>query len=67
MGAEHKWAVDDINDVDRLDPKLERIEALPLFKSRYVRELGVKDRLLYDGLSTVPPFNSMLRLLLYQL
>jgi O-methyltransferase involved in polyketide biosynthesis len=66
MGAEHKWAVDDINDVDRLDPKLERIEALPLFKSRYVRELGVKDRLLYDGLSTVPPFNSMMRLLLYQ-
>ena len=66
MGAEHKWAVDDVHEVDRLDPNLKRIESFPLFRSRYVHELGLRDRLLYGGLSFIPPFRTMLRVLLYQ-
>lgn len=33
-GAEHKWAVDDIHEVDRFDSKLTRIAGLSVFKSR---------------------------------
>jgi O-methyltransferase involved in polyketide biosynthesis len=65
-GAEHKWAVNDLHAVDRLNNKLERIAGLSVFKSRYVRNLPLKYRLIYATMSAVPAFRDMIRLLLYR-
>ena len=65
-GAVHKWAVDDICEVDKLDPKLQRITELSLFRSQYIQRLSWGLRLLYGLMSIVPPFKNMMRLLRYQ-
>lgn len=65
-GAEHKWAVDDINDVDKLNDKLKRIDSLPIFKSPYINKLSLKYRLIYALMSAVPGFRDMISLLLYE-
>ena len=36
-GAVHKWAVDDVSNVDALNPKLKRVESLSLFKSPFMQ------------------------------
>jgi O-methyltransferase involved in polyketide biosynthesis len=65
-GAVHKWAVDDIHNVDKLNVRMKRIKSLSLFRSRYMRKLTVKERLLYGTLSIVPAFRNMLRMLRYR-
>jgi len=62
-GAEHKWAVDDIHKVDKLNPKLKRINNLTIFGSKY---LPLKYRLVYRIAYIVPPVKNMLRLLRYE-
>lgn len=66
MGAEHKWAVDDLSDVDRLDPDLKRIRAISVFDSKYVKKVPFEDRVICDGSKLDPKFSNMLRLLLYR-
>lgn len=62
-GAEHKWAVDDVDKVDELNPKLRRTANLTIFRSKY---LPWKYQLLF-GLATIAPrFKNMLRLLRYE-
>jgi len=65
-GAIHKWAVDAIYEVDKLDTKLKRITELSLFRSQYIQRLSWGLRLLYVLMSIVPPFKNMMRLLRYQ-
>lgn len=65
-GAVHKWAVDDIHDVDKLDSKLNRIANISIFKSKFIHKLPLKTRLLYSAMSIVPSFKNMMRLLLYK-
>lgn len=65
-GAIHKWAVDAICEVDKLDTKLKRITELSLFRSEYIQRLSWRFRLLYGLMSIVPPFKNMIRLLRYQ-
>ncbi len=65
-GAEHKWAVDHPDAVDKLDPRLKRIADQPLFSSPYRRELSWQFRILYSVLALFPNFKTMLRLLRYQ-
>jgi len=62
-GAEHKWAVDDVNEVDRLDPKLRRVANLPLLGSKY---LPLKYRLLFGVAFILPRYKNMMRLLRYE-
>jgi O-methyltransferase involved in polyketide biosynthesis len=62
-GAEHKWAVDDVNEVDRLDPKLRRVANLPLLGSKY---LPLKNRLLFGVALILPRYKNMMRLLRYE-
>jgi O-methyltransferase involved in polyketide biosynthesis len=64
-GAVHKWAVDNIKDVDALNIKLKRIEALSVFQSPYVKKLSFGFRLLYSSMALVPAFKNMIRLLHY--
>jgi O-methyltransferase involved in polyketide biosynthesis len=62
-GAEHKWAVEDVNEVDQLDPKLRRVANLPLLGSKY---LPLRYRLLF-GLALISPrYKNMMRLLRYE-
>jgi len=65
-GAEHKWMVDDINQVDKLNPTLRRIATLPIFKTKYTHKLPLKNRLLYSVMCLIPSFRNMMRLLLYK-
>jgi O-methyltransferase involved in polyketide biosynthesis len=62
-GAEHKWAVDDVNEVDQLDPKLRRVANLPLLGSKY---LPLKYRLLFGIALILPRYRNMMRLLRYE-
>ncbi|MGG3772944.1 class I SAM-dependent methyltransferase [Heyndrickxia faecalis] len=65
-GAVHKWAVDDIHDVDKLDSKLKRVANLSIFKSKYIHNLPFKTRLLYFSMCIIPGFRNMMRLILYK-
>jgi O-methyltransferase involved in polyketide biosynthesis len=65
-GAVHKWTVDDIQDVENLDPQLQRIANLSIFTSKYVQKLPFKTRLLYSAMGLLPSFRDMMRLLLYK-
>ncbi|MFC7393831.1 class I SAM-dependent methyltransferase [Scopulibacillus cellulosilyticus] len=65
-GAEHKWMVDDILEVDKLNPKLKRVASLSIFKSKYIHKLPLKNRLIYAAMCLFPSFRNMLRLLLYK-
>lgn len=65
-GAVHKWTVDHINDVDKLDSKWNRVANLSIFKSKYVHKLPLKTRFLYYVMAMIPSFRNMIRLLLYK-
>lgn len=65
-GAVHKWAVDDIHDVDKLDSKLNRITNFSIFKSKFIHKLPFKTRFIYTLMSYIPSFRNMMRLLLYR-
>jgi O-methyltransferase involved in polyketide biosynthesis len=65
-GAVHRWAVDDIREVDALEPRLSRIDDLSLLRTRYRRELSWRYRLLFATASLVPRFRSLHRLLRYE-
>ena len=61
-----KWAVDDINDVDKLNPKLKRAEVVPLFKSMFIKELPLGTRFLLRLLSLSSKLKNGMRLLRYE-
>jgi O-methyltransferase involved in polyketide biosynthesis len=65
-GAIHKWAVDDVKDVDTLNSRLKRIIEMPVFKSVYVRQLPFKFRLFLNFMCLIPQFKNMMRLLQYR-
>lgn len=65
-GVEHKWAVDNIQNVDELDPKLKRIDVFSIFGSKYVVRLPMKERFIYRLASLVPNFKNMIRLVRYE-
>lgn len=65
-GAVHKWMVDDIQDVDKLDPSLKRVANLSVFKSKSIHNLPFKTRFLYSAMCLIPSFRNMMRLLLYK-
>jgi methyltransferase (TIGR00027 family) len=65
-GAVHKWAVNDLRDVDRLNPRMKRIRSLSLLRSRYMRKLTFRERFVFGLLSMAPAFKNMLRMLRYR-
>ena len=65
-GAVRRWAVDDIREVDALEPRLSRIDDLSLLRTRYRRELSWRYRLLFATASLVPRFRHIHRLLRYE-
>jgi O-methyltransferase involved in polyketide biosynthesis len=66
MGARHKWAVDDVSAVDKLDSKIKRIESISVFDSKYVAKVDSKERAVYEIAKNDPKFRDMIRLLHYK-
>lgn len=64
-GAMHQWAVESVDEVDALVPRLRKRTVLPLFRSEYARLLPLKYRLLCAWLARMPRYSKMLRLLRY--
>lgn len=62
----HKWEVNDIQEVDALDPKLKREGAISIFHSSFIGKLPIGYHLLYRSMALVPQFRNMIRLLRYQ-
>ena len=62
----HRWEVNDIREVDALDPKLKRDQAISVFRSPYIRKLPISYHLLYSSIALIPKFRNMIRLLHYQ-
>jgi O-methyltransferase involved in polyketide biosynthesis len=62
----HTWEVNELREVDALDPKLEREEAISIFLSPYVAKLPAGYHLLYRCMALVPRFRNMIRLLRYR-
>lgn len=66
-GALQKWAVNEPGEVDRLNPKLNRTEAISLFSSPYLQQLPWAFRGLYRLVALMPRYRNMIRLLRYEL
>jgi O-methyltransferase involved in polyketide biosynthesis len=66
FGAEHKWAVDDLREVDNLDPKIKRMDVFSLFSSKYVSGLPISSRVMCLFASMIPRFKNMIRMLRYE-
>src|SRR5689334_14911622 len=62
----HTWEVNDIQEVDALDPKLQREKAISIFHSPIIGKLPIGYHLLYRSMALVPRFRNMIRLLRYQ-
>ena len=60
-----KWAVDDIAEIDKLNPKLKRIEVVSRIKSKFVKKLPFGHRLILGLLSLSSKQKDAMRLLLY--
>lgn len=60
-----KWAVDDINDIEKLNSKLKRLEVVSRIKSIYVKKLSLGLRLLLGLLSLSSKHKNMMLLLRY--
>jgi O-methyltransferase involved in polyketide biosynthesis len=65
-GAVHKWAVDDVSEVDKMNLKLKRLKDLPLFTSPFRRRLPYGFRLFIAFASLIPKFKNMMRLMQYE-
>ncbi len=62
----HKWEVNEIQEVDALDPKLKREKAISIFYSPFIGKLPIGYHLRYRSMALVPQFRNMIRLLRYQ-
>ena len=62
----HTWEVNDLGDVDALDPKLKREKAISVFYSPYIGKLPIRYHVLYRAMALVPQLRNMIRLLRYQ-
>ena len=65
-GAELRWAVDDVQQVDRLNRMLKRKDTITLITSPYIRQLRLPLRLFLKVFSVFAGFKNMLRVLRYE-
>jgi len=64
-GATIRWTVDDLSEVDEINPKLKRIETVPLFKSVFIKRLPFSYRFIFGLLALFPKFKNGMQLLRY--
>jgi O-Methyltransferase involved in polyketide biosynthesis len=66
MGVTPSWAVDDVRQIDELNPRLKRIDSLALIRSRYIKKLPILTRLSLGICSIFPAFRNMMRIVQYE-
>ncbi|MBN8852836.1 MAG: hypothetical protein BGO55_03675 [Sphingobacteriales bacterium 50-39] len=66
FNAVHKWAVDSLSEVDRLNLGMQRIEAFSPFSFSSTYGLPFGRRALFGALALAPKFRNMLRVLYYR-
>ncbi len=62
----HRWEVNDLREVDALDPRLKRDAGMSVFRSPYIGKLPMRYRLMYGAMALIPRFRNMIRLLHYR-
>src|SRR5690625_26922 len=60
-----RWAVDKLDEVDKLNPRLKRVEVVPLLKSVFIKELPFAFRFILYLLRLFPKKRNAMRLLRY--
>lgn len=60
-----KWSVGDLGEVDQLNPKLKRIETVPLVVSEFTKELPWGYRFILTVLNLFPKYRSAMQLVRY--
>lgn len=65
-GAVHKWGVENLAEVDALNPKLRRVDGVSLFALKYVSRLPLRYRFIFALTRFSPNMRNMLRLLRYE-
>jgi O-methyltransferase involved in polyketide biosynthesis len=66
FGAEHKWAVDDLREVDNFDPRIKRIDSFSLFSSKFASRLPISSRVMCIFARMIPSFKNTIRMLRYE-
>jgi len=61
-----KWVVDDLTEIDKLNPKLKRMEVVSRIKSVYINKLPFGNRLIFGLLSLSSKHKNAMRLLRYE-
>jgi hypothetical protein len=64
-GAVLRWAVDDVNEVDKLNPKLKRVNVMPLFKSAFMKKIPLRIRIFLSFASLFSNYKHMIRVMRY--
>lgn len=64
-GAVLKWAVDDVNEVDKLNLQLKRVNAIPLFKSAFMKKIPFALRSFLSLVCLFPKYKNMIQLMRY--
>ena len=65
-GAVHLWAVDDISEVEKLNSKLKRKDAVPIFKSVFIKKLPFAFRFLSVLANLSTKYKNIIQLLRYE-
>ena len=52
------WGTDDTSEIERWNPKLKKLDEIPLFQSQYIQLLPVASRIFYRALAISPKLRS---------
>lgn len=66
MGASFRWVIKDINEADKLNSKMKRVETVSLLKSVFIKELSFGVRFAIGLLALFPKFKNAFRMLRYE-
>jgi O-methyltransferase involved in polyketide biosynthesis len=66
QGNVHLWGIDDTSKIEKWNPKLKKLNEIPINKSVYIKDLSFSQRLIYGIMSVTPKLKKVLRLLRYQ-
>ena len=65
-GNVHQWGIDDSSEIEKWNPKLKKLNEIPLSKSIYIKELPFSQRVIYTLMPLIPKLKNMIRVLRYR-
>jgi len=54
----HTWGTDDTSEIERWNPKLKKLDEIPLFQSQYMQLLPITSRIVYNVMAASPKLRS---------